>query len=81
MGKVRSWKIQVEVWFQDENVQEQYDYYLNTNRHISVDKDWLGSGFDLFEFETKAERTKILRDLKKIGVPENLIVLTKEIGG
>ena len=78
-GQVLNWRIQVEVYL-PYKTHEDYDRYLAT-LEIWVEQDYLGSGYDIFTFDTKAERTKVLRDLKKLGVPNDVIVLSKEVVG
>jgi hypothetical protein len=80
-GKVLNYRIQVEVYFpKSYKTYEDYANYLAT-METWVDEDHLGSGYDIFTFETKTERTKVLRDLKNLGVPNNVIVLSKEVVG
>jgi hypothetical protein len=83
---VRNWNIQVEIWFRDDLVHERYDQYVSasssfTSLTYSVERDYLGSGFDFLKFDTEAERTQVVQDLKELGVPDDVIVLTKEIEG
>jgi hypothetical protein len=78
--RVLLWRLQVESFFTDD-VWNEYDYYLNNELKYFVEYNYLGSGFDIMTFGTKAERTKVVRRLKKIGVPDNCINLTKEIKG
>jgi len=79
-SKVVMWRLQIETWFPD-GVWEKYDHYLTNVIDYYVERDYLGSGMDLMTFGTKAERTKMVRELKKLGVPDGVIMLTKEIEG
>jgi len=79
-SKVVMWRLQIETWF-PVGVWEKYDHYLTNVIDYYVERDYLGSGMDLMTFGTKAERTKMVRELKKLGVPDGVIMLTKEIEG
>jgi len=52
-----------------------------SHKGIEVEEDWLGSGFDIFTFYSKADRTKFYNMFKRIGVNEDLMLLSKEVVG
>lgn len=77
-GQALKYHIEIE-WYFDEPSDEYVE--LRSDKTIESELDWLSSGFDLFHFETKADRTKFLRRLRKIGVPEEAILLSKQVVG
>ena len=79
-SKVVSWNLQVETWF-DEDIWDRYDHFITTKLNYYIERDYLGSGMDIMTFGTKAERTAMVREFRKLGVPDHLIMLTKEIEG